>query len=64
MVDNYWNRSAGALRQDPRLFTPTKVRVLRPFYVAGKALQVGDIATVEAHLARDLVAVGKAELVS
>lgn len=62
-MDN-WNRPAGTLRQDPKLFAPTKVRCLRPFYVGGRAVNVGEVTTVEAHLARDLVAVRKAELVT
>lgn len=50
-----------AFRNDPNLLLPVKVRCLRPFYVGGRALKVGEVAKVEAHVARDMIALGKAE---
>jgi hypothetical protein len=46
----------------PELFKPVKVLCKRSFYAGGKPIDVGEVVSVEAHLARDLVAVGKAEL--
>lgn len=49
--------------QDPRLFEPTRVRVLRPFCVAGKRCEVGTETSVPYHIALDLKAIGKCELI-
>jgi hypothetical protein len=50
------------VRNDPQLFTKTKIRCLVPFYVGGgKALEKGEVATLEAHVARDMIFLGKAE---
>jgi hypothetical protein len=49
------------VRNDPQLFAKTKIRCLRPFYVGGKALERGEVAKVEAHVARDMIALRKAE---
>lgn len=51
-------------QNDPHLLRPVRVKVLRSFCVGGRPLAVGDEATVEFHLGRDLVAVQKAEFVS
>jgi hypothetical protein len=60
-------------QNNPVLFTPTKVEALRApsstperavtFCVNGRAVAVGETVTVPAHLAKDLVAVGKAKIV-
>lgn len=50
--------------QDPKLFAPTKVRVLRPFCVAGKRCEIGTETQVPFHVALDLRNIGKAELVT
>jgi len=49
--------------QDDRLFAPTKVRVLRPFCVKGKRCEIGTVTEVAYHVALDLKAIGKAELI-
>lgn len=51
------------VRNDSRLFQPTKVRVLRSFCVAGRRLEVGTEVEIPYHVARDLRAIGKAEFV-
>lgn len=48
--------------QDPRLFRLVKVRVLKPFCVAGKRVEIGAETEVPYHVARDLEAVGKCEI--
>lgn len=48
----------------PMLFEKTQVEVLRAFRVGGQPTEVGARVTVEAHVARDLVATGKAKLVT
>jgi hypothetical protein len=39
-----------------------KVKVLKPFRVKGQPLAIGDECEIEYHLARDLAAINKAEL--
>ena len=52
-----------AVHQDPKLFTPTKVKVLRPFGLgAGKVAVVGEDIELPRHLAESMVAMRKAEL--
>lgn len=47
----------------PELFRPTKVRVLNAFHVGGgKVAEVGSVVSIPAHLARELAAIGKAEI--
>lgn len=46
---------------DPKHLKPTRVEVLRGFCVEGKPVAVGDIVTVPAWIAADLVAVSKAK---
>jgi|CXWL01.1.fsa_nt_gi hypothetical protein len=48
----------------PHLMRPVRVQVLRPFRVAGKPLAIGDEVEIEYHLARDLWAIGKVELLA
>ena len=48
----------------PELYEPTKVRVLRAFYVNNKPAEKGHIVTVPHHLAQELVAIKKAELIT
>ncbi len=48
---------------DPRLFVPTKVLVLRPFMVKTTAVLPGEVVEIPYHVARDMIAIGKAELV-
>ena len=53
-----------ALRNDPELLKPVKVRVLRPFGIgAGKTAEVGAVVEVAAYVARDVVGFGRAEYV-
>ncbi len=49
--------------QDPRLFTPTKVRVIQPFSVKGQRMEIGAQCEVPYHTAVDLRAIGKCELI-
>ena len=59
MIGEYMNRT---IRNDPKLVQTVKIRCLRPFYVGGgKALKVGEVASVEAYVARDMIALRKAE---
>jgi hypothetical protein len=48
--------------QNPQLFQPVKVRVLRSFCVTGRPLAVGAEVELPYHVARDLEAMGKAEI--
>jgi hypothetical protein len=48
-------------RNEPELLKPVRIRVLKAFYVRGRPLAVGEVATVEAHVARDAVALKRAE---
>jgi hypothetical protein len=48
-------------RNPPELLAATRCKV-RPFCVAGRCVEVGEIATVDAFTARSLAAVGKCEL--
>lgn len=50
--------------QDPMLFEPTKVRVLRAFCVGGQRQEPGAEVTVPFHVAKDLEAMGKVQLVA
>ena len=61
MVGDYFNRAHVTPRNDPSLSLPVQVRVKRPFCVKGKRIEEGEVVTVEAHVARDVVALGKAE---
>lgn len=49
---------------DPRLFAPTRVRVLKSFYLDGKPAPAGAEVNVPYHVARDMVALGKAKILS
>ena len=49
--------------QDPRLFTPTKVRVIRPFCVNGQRIEIGAQCEVPYHTALGLQAIGKCEII-
>ncbi|MDC8451060.1 MAG: hypothetical protein LV473_22315 [Nitrospira sp.] len=49
--------------QDPKLFEPVNVLVLRPFCVAGKPVKISEAVQVPRHLAQDLRALGKAEFI-
>ena len=46
----------------PHLVAPTRCKVLRSFYVKGKPVPVGETVTLEYHLARDLAALGKVQI--
>jgi len=46
----------------PELLQPTRVKALRPFYVAGRLIEIGDFTTITAADARSLTAIGKCEL--
>lgn len=48
--------------QDPRLFRLVKVRVLRPFCVAGKRVEIGAETEVPYDIARSLAATGKCDI--
>jgi hypothetical protein len=50
-------------KNDPALFQKVKIRCLKPFYLGGKALERGEVVTVEAYVARDMIALKKAEYV-
>lgn len=46
---------------DPSLFVPTRIVVTKPFFVAGKRVEVGECVEVTFELARDLVTYGRAK---
>jgi hypothetical protein len=46
----------------PALMAPVKCKALRPFYIGGKAVEVGTIVTLARHDAQSLAAIGKVEL--
>ena len=50
-------------KNDPQLFTPTRVKVLRSFCIAGKPTQPGDVISLPWHAARDMKMIGKIEFV-
>lgn len=47
-------------KNDPQLLRLVRVKVIRPFCVAGTALSIGAEVLIEFHVARDLRAIGKA----
>lgn len=51
-------------KNDAALFAPVRVKVLRSFLLEGEPVPVGAKVTVPAYVARDLVALGRAELIS
>lgn len=58
------NKTVAPPIQDPKLFAPTRVRVLLPFCVAGSRCEIGTEVSVPYHVALDLRNIGKAELVT
>jgi hypothetical protein len=61
MITEYSNR-AGSGGNVASKRAPLKLKILRSFYMNGKPLDVGTIVSVDAHFARELIAVRKAEL--
>lgn len=55
--------TAPAPKNDPKLLRFVSVHVLRPFCVKGLPLTIGDKVVIEYHVARDMVALGKAAIV-
>lgn len=51
-------------RNDPKLLRQVYVKVIKPFCINGKPLSVGDEVAIEYHVARDMVALGKARLMA
>lgn len=51
-----------APKNDPRLLAPTRIKSLGGFCVRGREIQCGEEITVEYFIARDMVALCKAEL--
>ncbi len=49
-------------KNNPALLAPTRVRVLRPFFVAGQRAEIGATVTVDRATAESLAAVGKCEI--
>jgi hypothetical protein len=47
---------------DPRLMRLVRVRVVRPFRVAGKPLTIGEEVEIPFHVACDLRVLGKCEI--
>lgn len=48
----------------PGLFTPTQVRCLRSFFIAGKRIEPGQVVSIEYHIAESLKAIGKVEYIT
>lgn len=51
------------VNNDPALFAPTKVRVVRPFCIGGARVEPGEVVKLPKHDADSMVAIGRAELV-
>ena len=49
---------------DPGLFTPVRCRVLKSFCVSGKPQQIGQEISLPYHLALDMQAIGKIEIIT
>lgn len=47
---------------DPALTTPTRCKVLKPFFVAGQRAAVGETVVLAKHDADSLAAIGKVEI--
>ena len=60
---NFTRNLAPAPKQDPKLFEEIAVKVLKPFYVSGKIVTKDAVVRIPRHLAIDLRAIGKVELV-
>jgi len=56
-------RSAPLPKNDPVLFTPVRCKVLKSFCVAGKPTQPDEIVSLPWHLAMDMLAIKKVELI-
>lgn len=50
-------------KNDPALLTPIRCRVIRGFCVSGKPVVIGEIVSIERHLALSLKSTGKVEIV-
>ncbi|MCC7203118.1 MAG: hypothetical protein IT393_10725 [Nitrospirae bacterium] len=59
----FLNDNSKIPKNDPALFRPTKVRVLRAFFVRGERVEPGQVVEIERHLAESLASVGKCEIV-
>jgi len=58
------NRPAPHNLNAPKLFSATKVRVLKPFCVGGESLEIGATVELHAHDAHSLAAIGKCEILN
>lgn len=48
---------------DPALFAPVRCKVIKSFCVSGKPLQPGEEVSLPWHLAQDMKALGKVEII-
>jgi hypothetical protein len=48
---------------EPATIAPTRVRVLRAFFVGGKRVERGSVVTIDAFTAHSLAASGRAEII-
>lgn len=48
-------------KNDPALLKGVRIRCVQSFYVGGRALEIGEVVTVEFHVARDAIALKRAE---
>lgn len=56
-------KTAALPQNQPGLFHPTKVRVLKSFCINGKPVEVGTIISLPWHDAESLKAIGKCEII-
>ncbi len=57
------NRKVAAPKNDPALFRPVRVRVVRPFCVGGQRQEIGSTVTLPKHDADSMVAIKRAEYI-
>jgi uncharacterized protein YciI len=62
-VNMEWTEHSALPKNPEHLTRLVQIKALRGFVVAGRVAAVGEIVTVEAHVARDLVALERAEYV-
>ena len=50
-------------KNDPKLFVPTRCKVLRAFYISGKPAQPGEVVSLPWHVAMDMKTLNKVQLI-
>jgi hypothetical protein len=50
-------------QDDPALHRPTKIRVIKPFFISGKRVEIGEVASVPRFEADGLISLRRVEFV-